>query len=137
LGDIKAMRDKFWQTDAFPPSQNRPRVSPTRFIDFLEFGPINISVDKRSAQRQQVLKAGMIEFPGGAFSCMVRNLSATGAALDVPGSIGIPDHFTLVIQTEGSRFFCHSVWRKDRRIGVTFSYLQQASASTTPPDLLG
>ncbi|HWX64229.1 PilZ domain-containing protein [Bradyrhizobium sp.] len=94
-------------------------------------------MDKRSAQREQVLKAGMIEFPGGAFSCMVRNLSATGAALDVPGTIGIPDHFTLVIQTEGSRFFCHSVWRKDRRIGVTFSYLQQASASTTPPDLLG
>ncbi len=78
-------------------------------------------MDKRAAQRMRVLKAGMIEFPGGAFSCMVRNLSQEGAALDVPSPIGIPDHFTLVIQTEGTRFFCRSVWRKDRRIGVAFS----------------
>ncbi len=78
-------------------------------------------MDKRAAQRMRVLKAGMIEFPGGAFSCMVRNLSQEGAALDVPSPIGIPDHFTLVIQTEGARLFCRSVWRKDRRIGVAFS----------------
>ncbi len=77
-------------------------------------------MDKRAAPRMRVLKAGMIEFPGGAFSCMVRNFSREGAALDVPSAIGIPDHFTLVIQTEGSRFFCQSVWRKDRRIGVAF-----------------
>ncbi len=77
-------------------------------------------MEKRRADRTRVLKAGMIEFPGGAFSCMVRNLSEAGAALDVPSPSGIPDHFTLVIPTEGSRFSCYRVWRKDRRIGVAF-----------------
>ncbi len=87
-------------------------------------------MDKRFAQRRRVLKAGMIEFPGGAFSCMVRNLSEAGAALDVPSQTDIPEHFTLVIQTEASRFFCQSIWRKDRRIGVAFSWRQTAASPT-------
>jgi hypothetical protein len=57
----------------------------------------------------------MIEFPGGAFSCMDRNLFEQGAALDIASSIRIPPYFTLVIPAEGSRFYCHSVWRSDRR----------------------
>jgi hypothetical protein len=77
-------------------------------------------MDKRAVQRDRVLKAGTIEFPGGAFSCMVRNMSEQGAALDVPSLAGIPHDFTLVIPTDGSRFYCRSVWRKERRIGVAF-----------------
>jgi hypothetical protein len=62
----------------------------------------------------------MIEFPGGAFSCMVQNLSATGAALDVPNSTGIPDHFTLKVVEEADAVRCRSVWRTERQIGVAF-----------------
>ena len=40
--------------------------------------------------------------PRGAFSCMVQNLSDSGAALDVPSSIGIPEDFTLVILERGA-----------------------------------
>jgi hypothetical protein len=65
-------------------------------------------------------KAGMIEFPGGAFSCMVQNLSDAGAALDVPSSIGIPEHFTLMIIERGDAVWCRSVWRTERQIGVAF-----------------
>ena len=78
------------------------------------------AMDKRAVQRSPVLKAGTIEFPGGAFSCMVRNLSEQGAALDVPSLAGIPHDFILVIPLEGRRFYCRSVWRKERRIGVSF-----------------
>jgi hypothetical protein len=78
-------------------------------------------MERRIAQRNRVLKAGMIEFPGGAFSCMVRNLSEEGAALDVPSLVGIPQEFTLVIPTDGSRLPCHALWRRERRIGVAFS----------------
>lgn len=84
-------------------------------------------MEKRVAQRTRVLKAGIIEFPGGAFSCMVRNLSESGAALHLPCSIGIPDHFTLVMAVDGARYLCRSVWRKERRIGVTFCYAEAAS----------
>ena len=73
---------------------------------------------KRVAERQRVLKAGTIEFNGGAIDCTLRNLSATGAALDVTSPVGIPERFTLV--TNGSRFPARVVWRKETRIGVAF-----------------
>jgi PilZ domain len=79
-------------------------------------------MEKRLAQRRRVLKAGMIVSSAGTFNCVVRNLSEQGAALDLPSSIGIPHDFTLVIPTEGARFFCQSVWRNERRIGVAFAF---------------
>jgi hypothetical protein len=74
--------------------------------------------EHRIAARQRVLKRGTIEFGGGAIDCTVRNISATGAALDVTSPIGIPVRFNLV--TEGNRLPCRVVWRKEKRIGVAF-----------------
>jgi hypothetical protein len=75
-------------------------------------------VEKRTVSRHRVLKAGTIEFGGGAINCMVRNQSTTGAALDVASPVGIPEHFTLI--TDGSHLPCHVVWRREKRIGVAF-----------------
>jgi PilZ domain len=77
-------------------------------------------VDKRSTARHRVLKAGTMEFDGSAFTCMVRNLSDTGAMLDVATPVGIPEHFTLFLQLDGRRKPCHVIWRKEKRIGVVF-----------------
>jgi len=74
--------------------------------------------ENRIAGRQRTLKAGKIEFGGGAIDCTVHNISATGAALNVASPVGIPARFTLV--TEGNRLPCHVVWRKEKRIGVAF-----------------
>ena len=68
----------------------------------------------------RVLKDGSIEFGGGIIDCTVRNLSETGAALEVTSPIGIPDHFNLVLSGDGRLAPCHVVWRKEKRIGVTF-----------------
>jgi hypothetical protein len=57
---------------------------------------------------------------GGAIDCTVRNLSGTGAALDVSSPVGIPDHFTLSVQVDGTHLACTVVWRKEKRIGVRF-----------------
>jgi hypothetical protein len=73
--------------------------------------------ENRIATRHKVLKGGTIEFGGGAISCTVRNISATGAALDV-NPVGIPAQFILV--TDGKQLPCRVVWRKEGRIGVTF-----------------
>ena len=75
--------------------------------------------DKRKTPRRRVLKAGIIEF-GGAIDCTVRNLSNIGAALDVVSPVGIPERFTLFLPAEGRRLPCRVVWRKEKRIGVTF-----------------
>lgn len=74
--------------------------------------------EHRIANRQRVLKGGTIEFGGGVIDCRVRNISATGAALDVTSPVGIPAQFTLV--TQGNHLPCRVVWRKEKRIGVAF-----------------
>src|SRR5712675_1363394 len=48
-----------------------------------------------AAPRQRVLKAGKIEFSGGAIDCVIRNISETGAAIEVASPVGIPAEFNL------------------------------------------
>ena len=76
--------------------------------------------EHRGAGRQRVLKAGTIEFGGGAIDCTVRNLSASGAALDVASPLGIPERFTLVVPADGTQKLCQVIWRKETRLGVAF-----------------
>ncbi|WP_375157563.1 PilZ domain-containing protein [Bradyrhizobium sp. RDT46] len=76
--------------------------------------------ERRDKARHRVLKAGTIEFGGGAIDCTVRNLSDTGAALDVTSPLGIPEHFTLFVAVDAKHLACTVVWRKEKRIGVRF-----------------
>jgi hypothetical protein len=76
--------------------------------------------EHRNAPRYRVLKAGTIEFGGGGIDCVVRNMSATGAALEVTSPFGIPERFTLVIAQENAAKSCRVIWRKEKRIGVAF-----------------
>ena len=77
-------------------------------------------MENRAADRHRVLKAATIEFGGGGISCLVRNMSDSGAMLDVTSPIGVPELVSLVIPTEGKRLPCRVVWRKEKRIGVRF-----------------
>ena len=77
-------------------------------------------VETRSAPRHRVLKAATMDFGGGAIDCTVRNLSSTGAALEVSSQFGIPEKFTLVVPGDGLRLSCHVAWRNKYRIGVKF-----------------
>ena len=76
--------------------------------------------EQRASPRHRVLKAGTIEFSGGKIDCVIRNLSAMGAAIEVKSPIWFPDSFALAIASEGSARRCHIIWREDRRIGVAF-----------------
>jgi len=51
-------------------------------------------IETRIAPRYRVLKAATIKFVGGGrINCVVRNLSVTGAAIEVPNQAVIPDIF--------------------------------------------
>ncbi|MBP0111213.1 MULTISPECIES: PilZ domain-containing protein [Bradyrhizobium] len=76
--------------------------------------------ERRNDGRQRVLKAATIEFGGGAIDCTVRNFSSGGAALDVTSPVGIPEQFTLFVQSDGRHLPCTVIWRKEKRIGVSF-----------------
>jgi hypothetical protein len=74
----------------------------------------------RAAPRHRVLKAGSIEFNGGTIDCVVRNVSDSGAALEVASPLGIPPTFNLVISGNRGSYRCEVKWRTDSRIGVAF-----------------
>jgi len=67
--------------------------------------------NKRVAARRRVLKTGYIVISDKApkLECTVRNVSETGAALQVSTTIGIPTSFDAII--DGVRRHCRSVWR--------------------------
>lgn len=102
--------------------------------------------ERRNTSRRRVLKVGMIAFRnGGGLSCMVRNISATGACLEVASPFGIPDDFNLVIESDRFQQPCHVVWRRDNRVGVAFDPVVpfngqeepvEAAHSHAPPSIL-
>ena len=77
--------------------------------------------NKRNKNRQRVLKAGLITFNGAGINCLVRNMSDTGAALEVESQIGIPSTFDLAIAADHFTQHCQVVWRKEKRIGIAFN----------------
>jgi len=77
--------------------------------------------DKRISQRRRVLKTAFIIVSEKApkLECAVRNISETGAALQVSTTIGIPQNFDVII--DGMRHHCRSQWRTDTKIGILFA----------------
>ncbi len=75
---------------------------------------------KRIADRRRTFKAGTIEFSGAGIDCIVRNISETGAGLEVVSPLFIPDRFTLFVPSDQFKRRCRIVWRKEKRIGIAF-----------------
>jgi hypothetical protein len=79
-----------------------------------------MSENRRSA-RLRTYKGGSIIFGvAAAIDCMIRNMSETGAALEVDNPVGVPNEFTLLIKPEFVKRNCQVVWRSANRIGVQF-----------------
>jgi hypothetical protein len=77
--------------------------------------------ERRCCPRQRVLKAATIEFNrAGGISCTVRNLSSTGACVEVASPLGIPASFDLLITSDHAIHRCRMVWHSEHRIGVSF-----------------
>lgn len=78
--------------------------------------------ENRRSPRQRVLKAGKIIYGGGTIviDCTIRNLSETGARLQVPTSIPIPDKFEFAEAASGKRRNAIVMWRKGDLMGIQF-----------------
>jgi UV DNA damage repair endonuclease len=77
--------------------------------------------ENRKSIRRRVLKSATIEFDDRAYSCAVRDMSDTGANLDVPHALAIPHEFKLVTETDQASRRCRVIWRKENRLGVAFA----------------
>jgi hypothetical protein len=89
------------------------------------------AVNRRWANRKPASTPAQIRFEGTnmPFDCMLRDISSTGAKLEMVKSRynsdascdAIPNHFTLVIQLDRIAVDCVSMWRRGSKIGVKFS----------------
>jgi hypothetical protein len=96
-------------------------LSATSFKNFSSVRRNLTVMENRKVRRRRVFKAAIIEFPGRAFSCVVRDLSDTGALLEIPSQTGIPHEFSLSIPTAELQRPCRAVWRSAKGIGIAFA----------------
>jgi hypothetical protein len=79
--------------------------------------------ERRGTPRQKTYKFGRIGFGGNraVIGCVVRDLSDTGACLQLERALGIPDAFNLVFETGEPSRTCYVMWRNNKRLGVAFA----------------
>jgi uroporphyrinogen decarboxylase len=80
--------------------------------------------EQRTSRRRRVLKRATIAFDGAAIDCLVRDISATGAALDVESA----PQPKPAIQAGHFNEICRVLSRKANRIGVCSSGKPRLSA---------
>jgi len=76
--------------------------------------------EQRAAARHRTIKGASLILPGSesAFSCVMRNLSDTGALVELPSTLGVPHD--VVLQTADGQLNrrCRITWRTGTRIGL-------------------
>ena len=76
--------------------------------------------ERRIIDRKKVLKTAQIQLDKlSSINCAVRNISMTGACLEVTSPLGIPKA-SLVIESEALNRQCVVAWRTTTRVGVAF-----------------
>jgi hypothetical protein len=84
--------------------------------------------EKRKHSRTEINEPAYVSSRGSVMSCMVRNISPEGAAIDVENPAYVPAQFQLVMASDSSVHQCRIVWIQQRRIGVTFNAAPQGPA---------
>jgi len=77
--------------------------------------------DRRFNLRQKRLKtAKIIINDTSLIDCVLRNLSETGACLEVPSAATLPKSFRLAVEDKAAQP-CRVIWTGPSRLGVVFS----------------
>ena len=77
-------------------------------------------VETRIAPRYRVAKPAKIDHGGDKISCIIRDISATGAAIEMSDLVRVPAEFILIVPEDRLKLRCRLVWRKGYRMGVAF-----------------
>ena len=77
--------------------------------------------EKRKYPRTEINEPAYVSSRGSVMSCVVRNISPAGAAIDVDNPAFVPKHFRLVMAKDPSIVHeCRVAWIQKKRIGLTF-----------------
>jgi hypothetical protein len=82
---------------------------------------LDLRLEKRIAPRRNTMIIATIVFDGGRSrqDCVIRNLSDSGAKLEVATVRGVPDSFDLIVPRHRPQH-CRVVWRALKEMGVQF-----------------
>jgi hypothetical protein len=81
--------------------------------------------DKRKHPRVEINEPAYVSAGGSVMSCMVRNISLEGAAIEVANPAFVPPRFRLVMAKDSSVHECSVVWIQQNRIGLSFAAAPQ------------
>ena len=81
--------------------------------------------EKRKHPRTEIYEPAYVSAGGSVMSCIVRNISPEGAAIDVENPAFVPSRFRLVMASDSSVHECRIAWIQQNRIGVTFDAMPQ------------
>src|ERR1700692_1488807 len=94
------------------PETDRGRVAKSRSNWFGD--------ERRKHPRAEVDETAYVSSGGASTRCRVLNISAEGAAIDVPNAAYIPQCFHLMTEKDRLIRKCRVVWIQQNRIGVAF-----------------
>jgi hypothetical protein len=90
--------------------------------------------EKRKYPRTEINEPAYVSANGSVMSCVVRNISPQGAAIDVENPAFVPPQFRLVMASDSSVYECQIAWIQQKRIGVTFAAVPQERVFSTMKD---
>ena len=76
--------------------------------------------EKRKHPRTEIDEPAYVSADGSVMSCVVRNISPEGAAIDVENPAFVPSRFRLVMKSDSSVRECRIAWIQKNRIGLSF-----------------
>jgi len=87
--------------------------------------------NRRTERRYRCFRGARIVFNGGfaVFDCVIRNISRSGAMLEMETLLGIPKQFQLNVGFNEPLKPCAVRWRTDHRMGVSFGHEPHAAAA--------
>ena len=77
--------------------------------------------ERRKHSRTEIDEPALVSAGGSVMTCIVRNISTEGAAIDVENPAFVPARFRLVMENGASVYECTVAWIRKNRIGVSFT----------------
>ncbi len=101
--------------------------------------PASEGGENRREQRRRVLLTGRIVYSANEMTvaCSIQDISRTGARVRLPGEALLSDPLYLINMSHGLAFKARVAWRRENRLGLTFSrYFDLNKADTDAPKIL-
>lgn len=94
-------------------------------------------LDRRERVRDKVIFGAVAgsDKTAAKVSCVVRNISASGANVEFPGAAQLPDNISLSIPKTGRAFLAKIVWWRANRAGIVFQSANEERRAAPASDL--